>query len=401
MDLNTIKEKFDSELSCLTEKPTVKDINILSTMLYNISNWGEITLMELIVTENCNLNCHYCFIKGKREKKMSLDIAKTAINFLLLYSGTAKDLNVTIFGGEPLLEIETVENIIDYCNILEKELPSKKISFSVTTNGTLITEEILTKINGRFLLLLSIDGNEEAHNLFRVDKKGEGSFGMVFSKISLLKRYQGWVGARMTIHPETVSSLFKNVEFLYDNGVNQFILGTCYGPKWDERALRNYERELLKVSIFYTQKSQNKNPIRITFFEKSENKNDCLDGIWGCRAGRNSVAVDQKGDIYPCSKFIGLESFGCDEFRLGNIFDGITNFQLREELSTMTNNNFGQCTSCDEISSCVGGCPAENYNQNRSIYIPCKDQCEITKIQNRVLRDFWAEQERVKEGLTP
>ncbi len=400
MKIETIKEKLYSELSCSNKEViTPKDIDVFSTKLYNTINWGAISSMELILTENCNLSCHYCFVRGKRKRKMSLDIAKTAINFLLFYSENVKDLNITIFGGEPLLETGSIYKILDYCSILEEKVPAKKFSFSVTTNGTLITEELLKNINGRFLLLLSIDGDEKTHNKFRVYKNDKGSFNNVFPKIRLLKKYQGWVGVRMTVHPEMVDSLSGNVEFLYNNGVNQFIIGTCYGPKWNKKALRRYEEELLKVSDFYSQEISNGAPIRITYFEKSENKNDCLNGIWGCRAGRNSVTVDQNGDIYPCSKFVGLESFECEEFRLGNIFEGITNFQMREKLFKMTNKDFIQCVHCAEIDSCVGGCPAENYNQNRSIYIPCKDQCEITRIQNRVLRKFWAEQEKATEKM--
>jgi uncharacterized protein len=381
MDIKTIKEELSANSIGQVNN---EDLDILSTKLYNTLNWGPISRLELIITESCNLNCQYCFVNKKNKRSMPLGVAKTAINFLLFYSDAIKDLNITIFGGEPLLEIESIYGILDYCRMLEKKVPSKKISFSVTTNGTLITEEILKKIDGRFLLLLSIDGNEKTHNKYRKYRNGNGSFNDVFPKIELIREYQKWLGVRMTVHPNTVEYLSENVKFLFDSGINQFIIGTAYGPIWEKRALLLYEKEMTKISRFY---QHNRTSMRITFFEDEDK---IFLNVWGCSAGRNSVTIDYDGNIYPCIKFIGLD--GPTNFRLGNIYEGITNTNVRNMLATSKSNLYVTCTNCSEKAECKGGCPAENYLENKSIYIPCKSQCELKKIENRVLRKFWEQQ---------
>ncbi len=377
---------------------TDSEIFKLVLTIFNCSFFTSIDSLETVLTEQCNLKCDYCFIKKKSKNAFTIERVKQVLDFLVLYSGNEKELHFTLLGGEPLLEFETIFQLIGYSDQVSLKT-GKLIHFDATTNGVLLSEEILSKGNSKVKYLLSIDGDEKTHNKHRKFLNSKGSFHDVISKIELLRKYQPWIGTRMTICPDTVSDLSRNVEFLYNNGINQFLLGICYGPKWPEKSLRIYEEELIKISDYYSKRIRNNDPFRITYFEKQEDKTDCLSGIWGCRAGRNNVTVLQNGDIYPCSKFVGLESFDCDEFKLGNIFDGITNLCMREKLFTMENKDFKKCSYCDESKSCVGGCIAENYNQNRSIFTPCKDQCEITKINNRVLRRFWAEQEQVNQGV--
>ena len=376
-----------NQLNSLTDSEIFK----LLLAIFNNTFFTPIDLIETIFTEQCNLQCDYCFVRKKRNNGFSIQLGKQALDFLVLYSGNKKDLYYTLLGGEPLLEFNKIVHILDYADKMAQQT-NKKIYFDATTNGLLLNEEVLKKGKGRIKYLLSIDGDEESHNKHRKTLNGKGSFKTVFPKIELLKKYQPWVGARMTICPDTVSKLAKNVDYLYKNGINQFLLGPCYGPKWDEISLKIYEEELTKVSEYYDKRISKKDPFRITTFEKKENKNDCLNGIWGCRAGRNGVTITADGSIFPCSKFIGLESFSCNEYCLGNIYEGITNLSAREKLFNMQSEDFTECSECTEINSCVGGCPAENYNQNKSIYIPCKDQCELTKIQNRVVRKYWEKQ---------
>lgn len=378
------KELSQNKIDTLTDNEIFK----LLLAIFNSVFFTPIDLVETVFTEQCNLGCDYCFIRKKRTNKFSIETAKQALDFLMLYSGNKEDLYYTLLGGEPLLEFDSIVSLLDYADEMSLKT-GKKIHFDTTTNGTLLSEEILKKGKGRVTFLLSIDGDEETHNKHRKMLNGRGSFDAVFSKINLLRKYQQWIGTRMTICPDTVSKLSKNVEYLFNNGINQFLLGLCYGETWDEKSLKTYKEELTKVSEYYTERINKKDHFRITTFEKAENRNNCLNGIWGCRAGRNGVTVTTDGNIFPCSKFVGLESFSCNEYHLGNIYDGITNLSAREKLFNMQTKDFPKCAKCSDINSCAGGCPAENYNQNKSIYEPCNDQCELTKIQNQVIKEFW------------
>jgi uncharacterized protein len=185
---------------------------------------------------------------------MRLDVAKKAIDFLIKESRSKKSLRVLLFGGEPLMEFETIKSIVEYAERVTAN-SEKKIRFDATTNGTLITEEIMKFSRNRITYLLSLDGDEETHNRHRKTKNGKGnSFQMTVSNIPLIKKYQSWLGARLTFTPETVSGLSSNVGYLHQIGINQFVIGPSTGEAWPEEALQVYESELLKVADFYVKK---------------------------------------------------------------------------------------------------------------------------------------------------
>lgn len=383
----SLRERLCQFFSARDSKYTTNNFNYILNAIVNAVLFIPISSVETVFTEKCNFSCDYCFMKIKRPISFSYELAKQALDFLNIYSGDTIEVYFSILGGEPLLEFKKIIKTVEYADTIS-QVNGKKINFDATTNGLLLNEDILSQSKGRIKYLLSIDGDKESHDKHRKLKNGSGSFEQIISKIKSIKKYQPWLGARMTICPDTVKNLSHNVEFLFNNGINQFLLGMVYGLKWEKRSLKIYEEELTKVSEYYSSKIQAKEPIRITFFENPSFSLNNYKNRWGCRAGRNSVSIIQNGDIYPCNMFIGLESNNCKEFFLGNISEGITKLSAREKIYSLYNNNFEDCLQCRENNSCPGGCIAENYNQNRSIYKPSKDQCEITKIQNRVLRNY-------------
>jgi uncharacterized protein len=344
--------------------------------------------LELFITEDCNLACDYCFVKGKNPRMMPLETMLTAINFLSFYSGNQKEVNLTLFGGEPLMAKKTVCKIVEHIRFLEQDSGTKRFHISMTTNGTLLDEAFLKLTHDKIQFLLSIDGDRETHDMFRRYKNGKGTFATVKSKIGLLKKYQPWVGARMTVLPKTAAGLYQNVAGLFEAGINQVMIGPAMDMEWDKESLKTYERQLKFVGDFYKQKIAEKKPFRMTLFEQHDNGSQCHEQQWGCGAGRNTISVTTDGDIYPCSKFIGYEEFDAPELILGNIYEGITNIELRKSLTKLTDASFPHCASCSEINACKGGCPADNYFLHRDTLKPGHTHCEIKKIENRILKQM-------------
>jgi uncharacterized protein len=380
----TIELLSNNHIGLLSDEDLFK--LILSS--FNIFFFTAITSIDVQFTEECNLRCNYCFVREKRVNRFTAEMGKRALDFMVMNSGATKNLHYTFFGGEPMLEFDSMYEVIKYSDEVAKST-GKKIIFSATTNGILFNEDNLKKSQGKVNYLISIDGDEKTHNKHRITKNGEGSFKHVFSKLALVKKFQPWMGARITVCPDTVSDLYNNVDFLYRNGINQFIIGASIEMDWDEKALHIYEEQFRMLGDYHIARTANEEPFRMNFFEKEPSELDCLNGVWGCWAGRNHVIITYNGDIYPCSKFIGLESYNCSEFHLGNIFEGITNLSAREKLFNMKGHLFKSCQDCAEIESCTGGCPADNYSVNRDLYVPCGTGCSMTKINNRVLKDYW------------
>jgi uncharacterized protein len=369
-------------------KLTDEDLFKIILSSFNIYFFTAITSIDVQFTEECNLRCNYCFVREKRPNRFSADMGKRALDFMVMNSGSAETLHYTFFGGEPLLEFDSMYEVIRYSDEVTRAT-GKKIIFNATTNGLLFNEDILKKSQGKVNYLISIDGDEKTHDRHRVTKNGQGSFKHVFDKLPMIKRFQPWMGARITVCPDTIEDLYHNVDFLYRNGINQFIIGASIEEDWDEKSLLIYEKQFRMLADYHIEKTSKGEHFRMNFFEREASDLDCLNGVWGCWAGRNHVIITHNGDIYPCSKFIGLESYDCSEFLLGNIFEGITNLSARERLFNLKGHLFKTCQSCSEIGSCTGGCPADNYNVNRDLYVPCDTGCAITKINNRILKDYW------------
>ena len=164
-----------------------QDFELIVNQFFNLVYFGPVTNLELYITEDCNLACDYCFVRDKNHKMMPLNTIYSAINFLMFYSGNQKNLNITLFGGEPLMEKETIYKVVDYIRKIERESVTKKINISVTTNGTLLSDEFLKRTHDKINFLLSIDGDEKTHDFFRKYKNGKGTFKTVVSKIRIAK----------------------------------------------------------------------------------------------------------------------------------------------------------------------------------------------------------------------
>ena len=97
--------------------------------------------MELFLTEACNLRCDYCFVATKKAyRRMSWEVARAAIDFLMRESRDENRVEIVLFGGEPLLAFPLMKQVVEYAEQRSKDL-GKQVSFACTTDGTLLTEE--------------------------------------------------------------------------------------------------------------------------------------------------------------------------------------------------------------------------------------------------------------------
>ena len=101
--------------------------------------------MCLHIAHDCNLACRYCFAEeGEyhgRRALMSYEVGKKALDFLIASSGNRKNLEVDFFGGEPLMNWDTVKQLVAYGREQEK-LHDKHFRFTLTTNGVLLNDEV-------------------------------------------------------------------------------------------------------------------------------------------------------------------------------------------------------------------------------------------------------------------
>lgn len=165
--------------------------DIVKTSLANLNK------LTFEVTDACNLQCEYCAYgklygnyDERTNKNLSPATAKRLIDYLAtLWASdynmtTEKTVNVGFFGGEPLLNMPVVEEIVNYIDSLT--IPRRRFSYSMTTNGIFLPRYMDFLARHRVKLLISLDGNEQG-NSYRVNKAGKPIFDQLTRNIDLLR----------------------------------------------------------------------------------------------------------------------------------------------------------------------------------------------------------------------
>lgn len=345
--------------------------------------WPPIRKLELVLTEDCTLRCDYCWIP-KRPEYMSWEVAKRAIEFLFEESRDARDLEITLFGGEPLLAWEVFVRSVEYAEQCAAQT-GKRVHWAVTTNGTLLNEEnVPFAVRHGINYLLSVDGDKSRHDLHRRTVDGRGSFDLIAANIPMLKRVQGWLGVRMTINPDTIAGLAASIRLLAHLGINQFLIAVNQAASWDRRSARLIDTEWIEVARTYAEMRRTGWPIRMTGFEKRPEA-DKAKG-WGCEGGRDKVAVTPSGEIYPCSRFLDVEWIR-KASRLGHVGVGITADHRRQGLTDNREVIRFKCMRCRHKERCTGSCPATNWLTTGSPFVAPRIDCYLHDVGETLKRE--------------
>src|SRR5689334_6696279 len=181
----------------------------------------------LNVTNQCNLACGYCYEYSDdkiaktqdKPKYMSNKVAEAAIETLIRESAHRPVIHVTFFGGETLLNFPVMRSSVAYAKRRAEEV-GKSVDFSLTTNATLLNEQIIEFLaEHRIGVTVSIDGDRELHDRMRVFHNGRGSYDVIAPKIKkLIERHRtNSIGARVTL-----SAGVSEVRRIYEHLTQEF-----------------------------------------------------------------------------------------------------------------------------------------------------------------------------------
>ena len=338
--------------------------------------------IELLVTQECNHRCDYCFVKEKSGAHvMREEVGRRAIDFALKQAPRSPQCGVVFFGGEPLLEFSLVRELVGYGRARADQLNvAGKLSFSITTNGSLLTEEMAKFFHDQGIVyLLSVDGDRVVHDAHRKTLDGRSSYDLLMSRFGMMKHYQPWQGARVTVHPDHAPLVHDSVKHLFSVGINQFLIGPASGVEWQEQELYAYRDSLFAALKWTHEKAREGAPIRMAVLEKEldlprgRNK-----GKWGCGAGRGRMCVDADGSLYPCSKMHGVGP-ARETWRLGDVWHGITNYRRRALLLSHDDTIRPECRTCEMKDDCLGGCPANGLEATGNPFLPSPLDCAMNR----------------------
>ena len=344
---------------------------------------GVVKALCLHVAHTCNLNCAYCFAsQGKYSGEravMSEEVGKRALDFLIEHSGTRHNLEVDFFGGEPLMNFDVVKNLVAYAREREKET-GKNFRFTLTTNGVLIDDDVIDFANREMSnVVLSLDGRKEIHDEFRVDYAGKGSFDKIVPKFQKLVEARGGKdyymrGTFTHRNPDFVN----DIRTMLDLGFDELSMEPVVCAPDDPAALNDSDLEMVMqqyeelASLMLERRRQGK-PFTFYHYMIDLSGGPCIyKRVSGCGSGTEYMAVTPWGDLYPCHQFVGDE-----KFKLGDIYNGVTNTALQNEFKQCNVYAHPECNDCWAKLYCSGGCAANAYHATGKITGIYENGCKL------------------------
>ncbi len=327
----------------------------------------------LHVAHTCNLNCEYCFAaQGKyhgEQALMSYEVGKAALDFLVNNSGNHVNLEVDFFGGEPLMNFDVVKRLVAYARSIEKDA-GKNFRFTLTTNGVLVDDEVIEFANREcHNVVMSLDGRREIHDASRSDYRGVGSYDKIVPKFQKFAEARGdreyyMRGTFTHKNPDFTKDIFHMADLGFTKLSMEPVVspaGTPYALTEEDLPVLLEQYEILADEMLRREKEGK--PITFYHYMLDLSHGPCIyKRIAGCGSGTEYYAVTPNGDLYPCHQFVGDE-----RYRMGNVFDGVTNHGLRDEFKLCNVYARPGCDDCWAKLYCSGGCAANALHATGSI----------------------------------
>lgn len=320
---------------------------------------------SIILTEECNLACSYCYEKRKSPETMTEDTAIKAVDFISEHQDGTSRPGIIWFGGEPLLNFAVLKAASDYA---KNKIPN--LDQLLITNGTIMDDEIFDFFSSRpwIRVQLSWDGMPKYQDTCR-------GMSPVFEES--LKR---WVttGNPLDIHvqvtPEMAEGLLENIDYVNEKAPKAKIVLRPVGElSWDESTVNKLMQSAHAVFEKYGE-----------LIDKVSNCESALQSTGICAAGKTFGSVAPNGDIYACHRFYFAKN---RNFKMGSIHEGFSDSPRAEIIMECARDNIAGCLECDAYENC-DRCLACNFSETGDILIPCVSACEVSKAMFFALLEY-------------
>ena len=350
-----------------------------------------------VVTNACNLQCIYCQAQnGKKVPKgfMDIDTARKAVDVAL--QSPLSYLEFEFQGGEPLLNFEIIKYIVQYS---KKKAKDKKINYSVVTNLTLLTEEMLHFfVENNIGISTSLDGDAYTHNMNRPFRIGGNTFSEVYNKICYLKEQGIYVGALQTTTHFSLNRFKEIVDTYVKLGMDSISIRAltplgCANENWKKIGYTAEEfLDFYKKTLEYIIEV-NKQGYIIKEGQASIFLMKILEGVSlnymelrsPCGASIGQIAYYYDGNVYTCDEGRMLAEMGNPAFKLGSLKTDDYNTLMDSKVCKTACvasilESIPSCSDCVYQPYC-GTCPVVNYALYKDIYekYPGGYKCKIYK----------------------
>ena len=327
------------------------------------SSMPEVYMFIIAITEQCNLRCTYCCYSGEYEGNYSHNSRTLcegdiqAIYDFIDKTANTKPIRISFYGGEPLVNYPLVQYAIQ----VGQQRWEDDVTFSVSTNGTLLTEErIAWLVNNGVELAISIDGTQPFHDAHRVDAKGNGSYTKVRNALAYLHNntFNQYPKVVLMITLPSVSTLISIAQAWHEDEVLQHYAPTHISgltPNFLQGVAKE-DWETLKTQYIHLLDAYEQHPewsVFQTFFDEivSYWKNRPVFEVSEATPLSTCMPVNTKLYINANLQLAVCEKFN-DRFRIGSINDGIGWQKANEMTKEYYRKRENRCTYCPAVRMC-------------------------------------------------
>ena len=327
--------------------------------------------LSLAIAQKCNLGCTYCYAQqgefGGTAKNMPLADALRAVDLLVGTAEPGARLNLAFLGGEPLVNRKVLRAATERARELASARQAK-ITFSITTNGTLLTEDDGNFFEKHgFAVTISIDGLQEAHDALRPFKGGGGSFDAVMKRAApLLKMQQRMqVSARVTVTPRNLT-LRRTLDTFIAAGFHSVGFSPMLSAPTGEGEMQSEDLELMLGEMIDCGREferASRSGRRYPFANMVNAMREIHRGThrpYPCGAGAGYLGVSAEGELSACHRFVGDE-----DGAMGSLDDGVDLSRQADWLAARHVHRQEPCQSCWARYLCGGGCHHEVIRRGR------------------------------------
>lgn len=306
---------------------------------------GEYTI-TINPTLACNMSCWYCYESHKNMPAMSADVKQSVLLLIdkLLADNKLKKLNLSFFGGEPLLYFDkVVVDIINHAKMQCKAFDAK-LSIHFTTNAYLLTDNVLKQLEGLDVSFqITIDGGKQVHDSVRKTKGGEPTYARIVEHIHQTISRGFSVGVRFNYTAKSIPSFIDVVkDFSHLQQEQKQLVNFTFQRVWQDnegdadqvgQQVEHIERAFEQAGLFVNN-------------AKSYIVPYCYaDGV-------NTAVVNYNGDLFKCT----ARDFAPKSKEGTLAADGTLrwNERLRKRMSIRHGSD--TCLQCRIYPICHGGC---------------------------------------------
>jgi len=380
--LSKVEKKTLTELGILV-KSHVSERREMLRCIDDVNKENRTFTAVVALNLDCNLGCTYCY-EGKRKGNhyMSEDTADDFVDFVRTHNVKNMDaIDIQFYGGEPLLSVDTIMRIAKGIRSFSKKQKAK-FTFSLITNGTLLTPQIVKRLKplGLRSANITVDGPKEVHDSFRPFKSGAGSFHTIINNIrnvhSLIKVHIGgnYTKGRYREFPALLDYLLENN--LGPDKISSIVFDPVFQED-KEFAQPDFHDGCISINEPWLRDSG-------TFLReeilKRGFRTQMIEPTICAVERRDNLVINYDGDLYKCPGLIGRV-----KYRVGTVKTGIRDYQKTLALGNWKNE---KCLECSYLPLCFGGCRYMKLLRDGAITgVDCKKEYYDKTLHAMVLQD--------------